>query len=99
MFRNSVIGFVAALAATAAAPADAGGLFGKGGLIRGSVGNFIAKNVQEPVLTPMARGAVVAGGAVVGAAAGSYVGAPVTGGAAGAGIGQGINDLAAGQHY
>lgn len=79
-------------------PASAGGLFGKGGLIRGSVGNFIHDKVQAPIVTPVIQGAVVAGGAAVGAVAGAKVGAPVTGAAVGAGVGQGINDVAAGKH-
>lgn len=49
--------FAALMISTAlvAAPASAGGLFGKGGLIRGDVGNFLDKNVEKPVTTPIAR--------------------------------------------
>jgi hypothetical protein len=80
-------------------PASAGGPFGKGGLIRGSVGNFIAKNVQRPVLTPLARGATVAAGTALGAAGGAYVGMPATGAAVGGAVGQGVNNIAAGKRY
>ena len=34
----------------------AGGLFGDGGLIRGDIGNFMDKNVEKPILTPIAKG-------------------------------------------
>lgn len=80
-----------ALVATAPA-AQAGGLFGPGGLFRGSVGNFLDKHVEKPILTPLARGTTVA----VGSAVGGYFGGNA-GAAAGAAVGHGINRLAAGQ--
>ena len=78
--------------------AEAGGLFGKGGLIRGSVGNFLDKHVEKPILTPAARGAAVAGGAALGAAGALAVGAPPNAGAAvGAAVGHAVNEAAAGK--
>jgi hypothetical protein len=50
---------IAAAVVTNIPPANAGGLFGKGGVIRGDVGNFLDKNVEGPILTPAARGATV----------------------------------------
>jgi len=37
-----------------ATPATAGGLFGKGGIFRGSVGNFLDGAIEKPILTPVA---------------------------------------------
>jgi hypothetical protein len=34
----------------------AGGLFGDGGLFRGTVGNWLDKHVEEPITTPIAQG-------------------------------------------
>ncbi|CAN5126427.1 hypothetical protein BH10PSE7_BH10PSE7_44150 [soil metagenome] len=34
----------------------AGGLFGEGGLIRGSVGNALDKAIEKPITTPLAQG-------------------------------------------
>ncbi len=82
----------ALIVATTMAPAAyAGGLFGKGGLIRGWVGEVLDP-VEKKVLTPAARGAAVAAGAAVGAAVGGKPGA-----IAGAALGEGINRAAAGQ--
>jgi hypothetical protein len=39
-----------AIAATFTASVQAGGLFGKGGLIRGDVGNFFDKHVEKPIV-------------------------------------------------
>lgn len=36
--------------------AHAGGLFGKGGLIRGSIGNALDKTIEKPITTPIAKG-------------------------------------------
>jgi len=77
--------------------AQAGGLFGPGGVIRGDVGNWLNKHVEGPILTPAARAATVAAGAAVGAAAGAMVGAPNLGAAVGAGVGNAVNDAAAGK--
>lgn len=74
------------------APAFAGGLFGKGGLIRGSVGGWMDKNVEHPILTPVAQGATVAGATALG----TYYGG-AAGGMAGACAGQNINSMFAGQ--
>ena len=82
----------AAIAATTmVSAANAGGLFGDGGFIRGWVGKVLDP-VENKVLTPAARGATVAAGAAVGAAVGGNAGAAV-----GAAIGEGINRAAAGQ--
>jgi hypothetical protein len=81
------------LAVMAVAPAaQAGGLFGRGGLIRGSVGNFMDRHIEKPITTPLARGAVVAGGAAVGAYFAGEAGA-----VGGAMLGHGLNRVAAGQ--
>jgi len=40
-----------------ATPTTAGGIFGEGGLIRGSVGEFFDKNVEKPITTPLAQAA------------------------------------------
>lgn len=76
---------VAALAATS--PAYAGGLFGDGGLIRGSVGDWLDENVEGPITTPLARQATVAAGTAVG----TYYGGPI-GGVAGGIAGNYAND-------
>ena len=34
---------------------SAGGLFGNGGVFRGSIGNWVDKHVEKPILTPVAR--------------------------------------------
>jgi len=78
-------------------PSYAGGLFGKGGIFRGDVGNFLDKNLEQPILTPAARGATVAAGAAAGAAVGALVGAPEAGAVVGAGAGNAVNDYAAGK--
>jgi hypothetical protein len=75
------------------ASAEAGGLFGKKGVIRGSVGNFVKKRVN-PIATPILRGAVVVSGAVGGAIVGTAVGAPNLGTQVGLAVGQGINEVA-----
>jgi hypothetical protein len=80
------------------AVANAGGLFGEGGVIRGSIGNAL-KPVQERVLTPVVRGAVVGAGTTVGTVAGGYYGGPtgaVVGGTAGNALGHGVNNCFAG---
>lgn len=92
---------IAALSApmATATTAYAGGLFGNGGLIRGSVGEFFDKNLEKPILTPTARAGAVAAGTALGTYGGSFVGAPQIGGAIGAQIGQGINDAARGSNF
>lgn len=74
-------------------PAEAGGLFGKKGLIRGSVGRFVEKNVN-PIATPVLRKAVVIAAGAGGAVVGGLVGAPQVGAALGAAAGEGINKAA-----
>lgn len=87
---------VAFLALTAG-HANAGGLFGDGGLIRGDVGRVMNVVVDKPV-TPVLRGAVVAGGAVLGGAGGEMIGIPAPiGSAVGAGMGNQINEIFAGR--
>lgn len=93
MTTKMTLAVLLAAATIATAPtAQAGGLFGKGGIFRGSVGNFLDKHVEKPVTTPIARGATVAAGAAVGAYLGGDAGA-----VAGAAIGHGVNRVAAGQ--
>src|SRR5262249_18863648 len=78
--------------------ANAGGLCGKGGPIRGSVGEACDKRVEKPITTPMAQNTVVQGGRAVGGAVGGYIGGP-TGAAlgqeAGGYVGRTINERAA----
>jgi len=79
--------------------ANAGGLFGEGGLIRGDVGR-IMKPVQERVFTPIVRGTVTGVTTTVGTAVGTYYGGPwggVAGGTAGVATGNWINRCAAGR--
>ena len=38
-----------------ASQSSAGGLFGKGGLIRGDIGNVLDRTIETPVLTPIAK--------------------------------------------
>jgi hypothetical protein len=87
----SSIAFVGAIA-SASVPAYAGGLFGDGGVFRGTVGNWLDQHVEQPITTPLAQGAAVVGGAAVG----DYYGGPA-GGAAGACAGQMVNQEFAGQ--
>lgn len=90
---KTILFALASAAFVASAPAaQAGGLFGKGGLIRGSVGAFLDKHVERPILTPVARSTTIAAGAAIGGALGGHAGA-----VAGAAAGEGINRLAAGQ--
>jgi hypothetical protein len=80
--------------------ANAGGLFGEGGVIRGDVGTFMQKNVQEPILTPAARGAVTTTTTAVGGVVGGVIGGPTgatIGGFGGKQVGDEINRRAAGQ--
>lgn len=97
MKLKSLTASLLVVSVVAVSPASAGGLFGKGGPFRGSVGNFINKHIEEPILTPVARAATVAIGATVGAAAGTVVGAPKAGAVVGAAVGQAINEKAAGK--
>ena len=85
--RTASIVAVAAIATSLALPASAGGLFGNGGLIRGDVGNFLDKNLEQPILTPAARTVTVVAGAAVGAYVAGEPGAII-----GAVVGHGINE-------
>ena len=71
--------------------ACAGGLFGDGGIIRGSVGKFMDKHVEQPILTPGVRNLVVGGGTAIG----GYYGGPA-GAVMGGAMGHAINEAAAG---
>ncbi len=93
-FIKSVITGVAAAAiavAVGGASANAGGLFGEGGLIRGDIGKFMDP-IEHQVLTPMAQDATVIGSTAVGA----YFGGEI-GGAIGAQAGNCINQAFAGK--
>jgi hypothetical protein len=82
----------------AASVANAGGLFGDGGLIGGDVGRALAP-IQHQV-TPILRGTVTAGSTAVGGAVGGYYGGPAggaVGGAVGNATGNMINQCFAGQ--
>lgn len=84
---------VAAVAATINfTTANAGGLFGEGGLIRGDIGKLLDP-IENKVLTPVAQSATVAGAA----AAGAYVGGEL-GGVIGAQAGHCINQVFAGRN-
>lgn len=89
----SVVAAVSFMVA-ATSPAHAGGLFGNGGLIRGSVGEFLDRTVENPITTPLAQGTAVAAGTAVG----EYYGGPV-GGMVGACVGQGVNERFAGRRF
>lgn len=78
MYARLKIGAAMALLVLAS-PAHAGGLFGDGGLIRGSVGNYLDRTIENPILTPFARQATVATGTAVGAYYGGEVGAVIGG--------------------
>jgi hypothetical protein len=98
--RIIIPALVAASVAGFSQAANAGGLFGEGGLIRGDVGNFLDRNLEQPVLTPMARNTVVGATTAVGTAVGGYVGGPTgakLGGYAGGYVGDQINERAANQ--
>lgn len=45
----------AMIAALSTSPVQAGGIFGEGGIIRGTVGSFFDKNVEKPITTPIAK--------------------------------------------
>lgn len=76
-----------------AGSASADGLFGgKRGIIRGSVGNFLDKNVEKPILTPLAQKTTVGVTTTVGTA----IGGPI-GGVVGEYVGETINERAAGK--
>ena len=99
--RKIAIGLMVAAATVsmAVSGANAGGLFGDGGLIRGDVGRIMAP-VQQHVLTPVVQGAVVGVGAAAGAVGGGYVGGPTgaaVGSAAGAATGNWVNGCFAGR--
>ena len=72
--------------------AQAGGLFGEGGIFRGTVGQVLDK-VENDVLTPVARGTAVVGGAAAGGVGALATGSdPRSGVAAGGMLGQIVNE-------
>ena len=73
--------------------ANAGGFFGDGGLIRGTVGKFLDKHVENPITTPLARAGTVAAGTAIGTVAGAEVGQPAIGGMIGNQLGHCVNDI------
>ncbi len=81
-----------------ASPAAAGGVFGDGGLIRGTIGNVLDRHLEKPILTPLAKFTTVAAFGAAGAYGGAFLGAPELGALLGAGAGDAVNDLAAGKH-
>lgn len=89
--KNLLLASVAVVGLVVAAnPAYAGGLFGKGGLIRGTVGDILDTVVDKP-LTPILQATVVIAGATAAATFIDPLAAP-----AGAALGEGINDAFAG---
>ena len=89
-FKHASIAAAIAFALTASAPAQAGGLFGKKGLIRGSIGAFVEKRVN-PIVTPILRQTYTT---AVGVVVGGLAGAPAISGVIGATAGHGINEAA-----
>ena len=88
-------GAAALLVCLMAGNVSAGGLFGRGGLIRGAAGNWLDKHVEQPVLTPLAReGAKAIGAAVGGAVAAANGVDPIVGAAVGRELGQKVNRAA-----
>jgi hypothetical protein len=79
-----------------AVSAQAGGLFGEGGLIRGDVGRILDP-VEQQIFTPAARGAVVAGSGFVGGVGGTILGCPACGVYVGEQFGEAINERFAGR--
>lgn len=75
----------------------AGGLCGKKGLIRGSVGNWCDKNIEGPVTTPFARNATIVVTTTVGGIVGTALGSPTIGAAVGEYVGETLNERAAGE--
>lgn len=68
--RSAVASAAAAALVLSVFPASAGGLFGKGGVFRGSVGKVLDRKIDKkvtPILKPVAKGlvAVSCGGAVL----------------------------------
>lgn len=88
---KTLIAVAAVAASMSISTANAGGLFGEGGLIRGDVGKLLDP-IENKVLTPVAQSATVAGAA----AAGAYVGGEL-GGVIGAQAGHCINQVFAGR--
>ncbi len=78
------------------ASAQAGGLFGEGGIFRGDLGRALDP-IEKNFTTPVARGAAVAGGAIVGGVVGGAFGAPHTGAMVGQYVGQEFNNRLAGR--
>ena len=90
------IAAAALVAALHIGPANAGGLFGEGGLIRGDVGRALDP-VENRVLTPTARRAVEMGAATFGGFAAGAMGAPpAIGSAVGRCWGRSVNSVFAG---
>lgn len=86
-----------ALFAALTESAGAGGLCGKKGLFRGSVGNWCDKNIEKTITTPFARNATVVVTTTVGGVVGTVLGSPTIGAAVGEYVGETINERAAGQ--
>ena len=80
-----------ALFVTSLGAVNAGGLCGKGGLIRGDVGRLCDEAIEKPITTPLAKKATVVTTTAVGAVVGGAFGAAV-----GAHVGEQINQRAAG---
>lgn len=81
---------------SAIATAQAGGLFGDGGLIRGDIGRIFDKHVEKPITTPLARQGAVAAGTAAGAFLGGKAGNPAIGGMIGNQMGHCVNSIFAG---
>jgi hypothetical protein len=99
--KNKLMNLIAAVSLSAVAfssPASAGGLFGKKhAVFRRTVGTWIGKNVQGPILTPTARTATVAATTTVGTIVGIKTGQPQAGAVAGYLAGNRVNDIFAGK--
>lgn len=89
--------FFSGIVLVACSSAHAGGLCGDGGLIGGDLGKWCNDAIEEPITTPIAKGATVAVTTAVGTVVGGALGAPVTGATVGEYTGNTINERAAGK--
>lgn len=95
-YKSVAIACVVASFLAAPQSATAGGLFGDGGLIRGTVGEIFNEVIEEPILTPLARTTTVAAGTAAGTIVGGHAGHPAIGGLIGNQLGHCVNDVFAG---
>lgn len=97
MVRTSTGALFAGMILFAGSDAFAGGLCGEGGFFRGTIGQWCDDLIEEPITTPVVRGATVVVTTGVGTVVGGALGAPLVGAAVGEYVGQTINERAAGK--